>query len=174
MLEFEVEALFLELAVLGSIEAVETGGTAGDVLFDFIGFGQNAEFDHFFAEVSFIEGLLKDEFVEVLELGEGEFFWEKFEADGLVADFSTEALAGELEDFAVIEGEGREVIEGEPGGGGGMLDELRRAKWATVTTCSCGSRSGVPMVASCSRQIFFNPVSSWSSRRAQSSMSSPM
>jgi hypothetical protein len=73
LLEFEIDALFLELAVSGSIEAVEAGGAAGDVLFDFIGFGEDAEFGHLFAEVSFIEWLLEDEFVKVLELGEDEY-----------------------------------------------------------------------------------------------------
>ena len=131
MLEFEVEALFLEFLVLGAVEAVEAGGAAGDVLFDFVGFGEDAEFGDFFAKVAFVERLLEDEFVEVLELGEGEFFGEEFEADGLVAEFSAEAFAGEFEDFLVIEGEGREVVEGEPGGvagigggGGRVLDEV--------------------------------------------------
>jgi hypothetical protein len=130
-LEFEVDALFLELAVSGSIKAVEAGGTAGDVLFDFIGFGQNAELDHFLSEVSFIEWFFEDEFVELLELGEGEFFGKELEADGLVADFSAEPFAGELQDFFVIKSERRKIIEGKPGGiagvggsGGRMVDEV--------------------------------------------------
>lgn len=91
MLEFEVDALFLEFLVSRTIEAVEAGGASGDVLFDFVGLGEDIEFGDFLAKVALVEGLFEDEFVEVLELGESEFFREKFEADGLVADFSAEA-----------------------------------------------------------------------------------
>ncbi len=116
MSEFEVDALFLEFAVSGAIEAVEAGGAAGDVFFDFVGFGKDAEFENLLAEISFIERLLEDEFVEMLQLGEGEFLGEKFESDGLVAELSAETFPGEFENLIVIEGEGREVVEGEPGG----------------------------------------------------------
>ena len=71
--------MFLELAISGSIESVEAGRSSGDVLFDFVGFGEDAELVDLFAEVAFVERLFEDEFVEVLELGEGEFFGKKFE-----------------------------------------------------------------------------------------------
>jgi len=64
--EFEVDPLFLKLQVSRTIEAVEAGGAAGDVLFDFVGFGEDAEFDDFLAEVALIESLFEDQFVEVL------------------------------------------------------------------------------------------------------------
>jgi len=64
-------------------------------------------------------------------LGEGEFFGEEFEADGLVADFSLKAFFGGFENLRVVEGKLGEVIEGEPGGvvgiGGGcwgVVDEV--------------------------------------------------
>ena len=130
-LEFEVDALAEEVIVSRSIKTVEAGGAAGDVLLELIGFFENAELGDFLAEVTLVEWLLEDEFVEVLELGEGEFFGKELEADGLVADFSAEAFFGELEDVGVIEGERGKIIEGEPGGisgvgrgGGWVLDEV--------------------------------------------------
>ena len=123
--------MFLELAISGSIESVEAGRSSGDVLFDFVGFGEDAELVDLFAEVAFVERLFEDEFVEVLELGKGEFFGKKFEADGLIADFSAKAFARHLENVGMVKGEGREVVEREPGGvssigGGGrrVLDEI--------------------------------------------------
>lgn len=89
--EFEVDPLSLKFLVSRTIEAVEAGGAAGDVLFDFVGLGEDIEFGDFLAKVALVESLFEDEFVEVLKLGEGEFFGKEFEADGLVADFSAEA-----------------------------------------------------------------------------------
>ena len=84
--------MFLELAISGSIESVEAGRSSGDVLFDFVGFGEDAELVDLFAEVAFVERLFEDEFVEVLELGKGEFFGKKFEAGGLIAEGDDEVF----------------------------------------------------------------------------------
>ena len=85
----------------------------------------------FFAEVAFVEGLAEDGFVEALELGEGEFRREKLEADGLVGELAAQAGERGGEDVGVVEGERREVADGEPfrlggirgGGDGAGFDE---------------------------------------------------
>lgn len=66
---------------------MEAGGTVG-AGGEIIGRDEEIEGEEFFAEVPFIDGATEDGLIESLELGEGEMFWQEFEADGLVADFS--------------------------------------------------------------------------------------
>ena len=127
MLDGEVESGFRLFFVGFAVEAVEAGGAVGDVLFDLVGLFEDFEFEQFFAEVAFVEGLAEDALVEALQLGEGEFAGKEFESDGGVAEFGANAFLGGGEDFGVVEGEVGEVIEGKPsglvgvGGGGGRV-----------------------------------------------------
>ena len=116
LLDFEVEACLQLFFVSLAVKAIETSGAVGDVLFDFVGFFEDFEFQELFAEVALVEWGVENAFVEALQLGEGEFTGEEFEADGRVPKLGADALLGGGKDFGMVESKVWKVVEREPGG----------------------------------------------------------
>ena len=69
-----------------SVETVESGATSGREFVDMLSLLDEGQVIHAFAEVSFIQFLSEDGLVEVLELCEGEEWWQKLETYGSCRD----------------------------------------------------------------------------------------
>ena len=95
-----------------------------DVLLDFAGVPQEAVGEDLAAEVALVERTLKDYFIDVLEGAQGKKRRQELEADGAVANLAAQALQGFLNDFEVIEGQRRQIIDGKPGGVGRIGSRL--------------------------------------------------
>ena len=85
------------------------------------GFLEDAGGEDFALEVAAVELDAEDGFVDGLKFWDGEFFAEEVEADRLEMDVAAEPLHCRGEDLAVVEGEGREVVDREPAGFVGIV-----------------------------------------------------
>jgi len=119
-LEFKINTLLNKLLVMLLIEPVESGGSVGDVLLDFVGFDEDSQLDDFFTEVPFVDWRLQYNFVELLKLSEGEFFREEFKSDRLIPHLAFESGQSCFEDRLVVECQTWQVVETEPGGISGI------------------------------------------------------
>lgn len=78
------------------------------------GLGERVRGEHVAAEVGGVDGTVEDGFVDFPQLGDGEGFAEEAVRDGAVLHLVAESPEGVVDDASVVEGEGREVVDGVP------------------------------------------------------------
>lgn len=117
---FEQKSPFPQRLILVHIEAEQRAWPALLAAVAGSSFGEDAEAEEFFAEVTPVDFAAQDGFVEFFQVGEQEIAVEQVEADGFVAEFGAQAAEGVIDDLGVIESEGRQFVAGKPTGVGGV------------------------------------------------------
>src|SRR5436190_6918485 len=113
-LEFEIESGLLEPAIRGFVESIQPRGAMGDVLLDLIRVRQQAHAQDFFAEVSFVEQLLENRFVQALQIRQRKFLRQQLEADWLVANLPLQPPQRDVENLFVVERERGQIRNRKP------------------------------------------------------------
>src|SRR5262249_55183317 len=114
ILDLECESLFYELPVFSLIESVQAGRAVGNALLHFVEFLQQVHAKDLLSEIPVVQLPAHHDFVEVLQLADGEFSRQQLKPDRGVAQLSPEAVESCLDYSRVIEGQSRRPPYREP------------------------------------------------------------
>ena len=127
------------------------------ILLDLVEFLQDAQRQGFLAEISLIEGPFEDDLVHPLQLGQREFFGQQFKPDRLPPDFALQPGQGLGKDAIVVEGQGGQVVDREPGGiagVGGGLDPVIAESDQGIMGHGHHPLPGIPVEVAKGRELF--------------------
>ena len=114
-LEFEDKTPLLELLVIALFKSIESGSPVGNTLLKLVQLDEQPHSQDFLTEISLVQFLFEDGFIQVLKFRECEFRRQQLKSDRLITDLSFETLQRHHEYRLMIKCQARHGGNRKPG-----------------------------------------------------------